>query len=98
MQNLFVQEKGIQPGCIKIDAEGAELGVLKGASQTITKYKPLILLSIHPEPIQSRGDSLPEIWDQLQQFGYRVFLDGKEMDRNSFCSATGLFDVHLVAR
>ena len=96
--DLFVKEKGIDVDCIKIDAEGAELGVLKGASETISKRKPFILLSIHPEPIQSRGDSTAEIWDLLQQFGYKVLLDGKEMDRNSFCKATDLFDVHLVSR
>lgn len=96
--DLFVKEKGIEVGCIKIDAEGAELGVLKGAAETIKKWKPLILLSIHPEPIQSRGDSLQEIWEMLQQFGYKVLLDGKEMDQKSFCNATNLFDVHLISR
>ena len=96
--DLFVKEKGIEVDCIKIDAEGAELGVLKGAAETITKRKPFILLSIHPEPIQSRGDSITEIWDLLQQFGYKVLLDGKEMDKNSFCNATDLFDVHLISR
>jgi FkbM family methyltransferase len=96
--DLFVKEKGIEVSCIKIDAEGAELGVLKGAAETITKWKPLILLSIHPEPIQSRGDSLKEIWDLLQQFGYKVLLDEKEMDQNSFCTTTDLFDVHLISR
>jgi FkbM family methyltransferase len=96
--DLFVKEKGIEVDCMKIDAEGAELGVLKGASETILKRKPLILLSIHPEPIQSRGDSLAEIWDLLQQYGYRVLLDEKEMERNDFCNATDLFDVHLISR
>lgn len=94
----FVKEKGLEIGCIKIDAEGAELGVLRGAENTIRRFKPFILLSIHPEPIQSRGDSLSEIWDLLQQYGYTVLLDGKQMDRDSFCNSTGLFDVHLIAR
>jgi hypothetical protein len=96
--DLFVKEKGIEVDCIKIDAEGAELGVLKGAAETISKRKPFILLSIHPEPILSRGDSITEIWDLLQQFGYKVLLDGKEMERNIFCNATDLFDVHLISR
>ena len=41
--DVFVKEKGIKVDCIKIDAEGAELGVLKGASETISKGRPIIL-------------------------------------------------------
>ena len=96
--DIFVKEAGISVDCIKIDAEGAELGVLKGAVETMSKKKPIILLSIHPEPIQSRGDSITEIWDLLQQFNYKVLYEGKEMDRNIFCNATELFDVHLISR
>lgn len=96
--DVFVKEKGIDVDCIKIDAEGAELGVLKGAAETISKRRPIILLSIHPEPIQSRGDSLTEIWNLLEHYQYKVLLDGKEMDSGSFCNATGLFDVHLIPR
>ena len=32
---------------IKIDVEGAELEVLKGASETIRRYKPYILVEVH---------------------------------------------------
>lgn len=96
--DLFVKEKDIEVDCIKIDAEGAELGVLKGAAETIAKRKPFILLSIHPEPILSRGDSLTGIWDLLEEFGYKVLLNGTEMEKSSFCNATALFDVHLISR
>jgi FkbM family methyltransferase len=96
--DLFVKERGLEVDFIKIDAEGAELGVLKGAAETIRKRRPLMILSVHPETIQNRGDSIAEIWELLQQFGYLVLLDGKEMEKNSFCNATDLFDVHLVSR
>lgn len=35
------------PGLIKIDVEGAEYDVLKGAAKTIEKSKPIILLATH---------------------------------------------------
>lgn len=35
------------PEVIKIDVEGAELEVLKGASQTLCRHRPLILLATH---------------------------------------------------
>lgn len=94
----FVGQKNLEIGCIKIDAEGAELGVLKGARKSILKDKPIILLSIHPEPIISRGDTLEEIWDILQEYGYRTLLDNKELTKSDFCTATDLFDAHLLPR
>lgn len=35
------------PTCIKIDVEGAEVAVLRGATNTIAKYQPLIFLATH---------------------------------------------------
>jgi FkbM family methyltransferase len=96
--DVFVKEKNIKVDCLKIDAEGAELGVLRGAADTINKQRPIILLSIHPEPIQSRGDSLTEIWDFLEENRYKVLLSGAELGKNNFCSAIDLFDVHLIPR
>jgi len=37
------------PDMITMDVEGSEFEVLKGAEQTIRKYKPRIYLSLHPE-------------------------------------------------
>ncbi len=94
----FAGSRNLAVDCMKIDAEGAELGVLKGADSTIKKFKPIILLSLHPEPIQSRGDSLKEIWDLIVNHGYTILLSdtGQKMDENSFCNTTELFDVHLI--
>jgi FkbM family methyltransferase len=36
-------------GLLKIDCEGHELEVIKGAKQTILKYKPIIVVEQHPE-------------------------------------------------
>lgn len=37
-----------EPDAITIDVEGAELAVLKGAQETLTRCKPLVWVSIHP--------------------------------------------------
>jgi len=36
-------------GLLKIDCEGHELEVIKGAEQTILKYKPIVIVEQHPE-------------------------------------------------
>lgn len=55
------------PSIIKIDVEGHELNVLKGAVNTIKKHKPMILIEIHdfekseiPEFLESLGYDKPE--------------------------------------
>lgn len=43
----FVKGKNIDIGLIKVDIEGFEQEFLKGAEQTIRKYKPTLLISIY---------------------------------------------------
>ncbi|HKZ67502.1 MAG TPA: FkbM family methyltransferase [Chitinophagaceae bacterium] len=81
---------------IKIDAEGAELSVLKGAEKTIDTFKPKILLALHPPSIISFGDSLPAIWDFAVSKGYKVYYKNEEITRDFFENEKGLFDVFLL--
>lgn len=37
------------PTCITIDVEGSELHVLRGATSTLTAFRPDVFVSIHPE-------------------------------------------------
>ena len=43
----FAKDNNLTVGIIKIDAEGAEQEVLKGAIETIKKDKPILLVSIY---------------------------------------------------
>lgn len=45
----IVQSLGKSPTVITMDVEGAEWEVLQGAEETIKTFKPVILLSLHPE-------------------------------------------------
>ena len=38
---------------MKIDVEGAEVGVLHGAKNLLTKVKPVIFLSLHGEELKT---------------------------------------------
>ena len=43
----FVFEKKLNIGLIKLDVEGFELNVLKGAEKTIKKFSPILLIAIY---------------------------------------------------
>lgn len=92
----FVAEKGISVDCLKIDVEGAELEVLKGARDTFLKFRPAARLGLHPIAIVQNGQSLDEIWDQLMVFQMRIEFDGTPVNREWFCDQTDLFDVTLI--
>ena len=68
---------GRTPDLIKIDVEGGEWDVLQGAEATLTKRRPLILLSVHP-------DRLPEsvteesILERLHGLGYKTRILGRD--------------------
>jgi FkbM family methyltransferase len=45
--DAFVAEKDLDVGLIKMDTEGSELEILKGAENTIKKHKPVLLVSLY---------------------------------------------------
>jgi FkbM family methyltransferase len=49
VQVVPLDSLGIEPGIIKVDAEGFDHKVLAGLTQTISNCRPYILAEIHPE-------------------------------------------------
>ena len=64
----FTAETNIIPTLLKIDVEGEELNVLKGAKKILEKHHPSILLSTHG--VQLRSDCL----SFLTEAGYTKFV------------------------
>jgi FkbM family methyltransferase len=81
---------------LKIDVEGAELDVLRGAGRTINRCRPVIQLGLHPLPIREAGGSLEEIWDLLNKYRMTVFYHDEVVDRDWFLSREDLFDVQIL--
>lgn len=46
----YVKEHDLDVGVIKLDIEGNELEAIKGAIETIKKYKPILLISVYHLP------------------------------------------------
>ena len=55
---------------IKIDVEGAELTVLKGAVDTIQEYRPLINIELREDNLAMAGTSPKEVISFLEGLGY----------------------------
>lgn len=58
---------------IKIDAEGSELAVLKGAVKLIGESRPVLLLEVNDVVLRQGGASGSLILSELRNLGYRVY-------------------------
>lgn len=68
----YVKEKKILPTFIKIDVEGMEFQVLKGAQKTL-EYKPKLFVEIHhPPDMPEMEDNKKRVLDFIQSFEYRM--------------------------
>ena len=62
---------GISPSVVKIDVEGHEAEVLRGAADLLRTRKPLLFLELHLDHLEKRGVSPREMVDLLRGHGYR---------------------------
>lgn len=71
--DLFVKERGLtKVDLIKIDVEGFEENVLRGALQTIRTYRPVIHIEIDDENLQAQSSSPQAIINLLNSGMYRL--------------------------
>ena len=57
---------------LKVDVEGHEIQVLKGATNTLKEYKPVILLEHHHDLVDK-----DELYDQIEKLDYKIiYLEG----------------------
>jgi len=71
LDNL-VERLGFEPGFIKIDAEGAEHIILRGAQETLRRWKPVVLCEVSDVLLSQGGVCARDIIHLLESHDYTV--------------------------
>ena len=66
----YCESTRLIPDLIKIDVEGAELLVIRGASTILSKHKPALILAVHPPLMPYGGEA--ELFRLLHHYQYVV--------------------------
>lgn len=85
----FEKYNDIPVKLIKIDTEGYELNVLRGAKQILSKYKPDLFLECNDSFMNRYNYTIKDLFDFLKNLGYSYFLitqSNTKLDPNNFHS------------
>jgi FkbM family methyltransferase len=70
----LVQDKGcLKPALVKIDVQGAEMLVLKGAADILKIARPALFIELHEEGLRRFGTSVSAILAHLSEQGYEAY-------------------------
>jgi FkbM family methyltransferase len=87
VQAITIDQMALQfgpPTHIKIDVEGHEAAVLRGARATMRQFSPLLFLELHNEMIVSAGDNPHDALTELADLHYDAFTpDGHAIDTSA---------------
>ncbi len=91
--DIFCEENGIKPNFVKIDVQGYELKVLRGAIKLLQRGNAKLYFEFWPRGINNAGDMPEEIFYLLEATGYKVFKvnnDGgfSPVSKNEFLKIT----------
>ncbi|MEE2751442.1 MAG: FkbM family methyltransferase [Myxococcota bacterium] len=79
--DAVVEERGLQPGLVKLDTEGFELQVIRGARKTLETHRPIVVFESNT-PLERRS-----IQQELAGLGFGVYpLDASLFESPRFLS------------
>jgi FkbM family methyltransferase len=87
VQAITIDQMALQfgpPTHIKVDVEGHEAAVLRGARGTLSRLSPILFLELHNEMVASAGDNPYDTVSELDELRYDTFtVDGYPIDASA---------------
>ncbi len=75
----FIEENNISRlDYLKIDTDGHELYVLRGAKETLLKFKPTIVFEVMNHELTAQGLTFGDLEDFLKPLGYKMVVSDSE--------------------
>jgi FkbM family methyltransferase len=90
--------KAVDVDTIKIDVEGAELGVLRGAVGVLEKCRPIVMFESGPTADDGLGYTKEEIFQFLNALNYSVIVPNRLAHEDNGLTAAGFVESHLYPR
>jgi hypothetical protein len=72
LDHFAEEQKLSRNGLIKIDVEGFEMEVLKGAAETLRRFRPKLFVEMDDRNLQEQGSGAKELIAFLKGAGYRI--------------------------
>jgi FkbM family methyltransferase len=98
--DVLVAEQGFQRvDFIKIDVDGYEAKVFRGARGTLERWRPDVLFEISPGMMAELGDRAGDVFALLDELGYRLLDEDRRpvVDRADLMDLTGDYSLNLFA-
>jgi FkbM family methyltransferase len=89
---------GVAPAIVKIDVEGAEAEVIRGAAALLREIRPILFLELHMDELERRGESAKALLAQLTSAGYRFAEPGGQPRSAAALTHSLRAIIRLVAR
>lgn len=83
---------------IKIDVEGAELGVIIGGKELINQNRPIIMFESAPSRENDQTHSKERMWQTLRDIEYCIVIPNRLPHNDAGISLDGFLESHLYPR
>jgi FkbM family methyltransferase len=83
---------------VKIDVEGAELGVLRGADRLISENRPTVMFESGPVSDDGLGYSKEELFAWLHERDYTILVPNRVAHDDAGLNIEGFLEGHLYPR
>jgi FkbM family methyltransferase len=83
---------------VKIDVEGAELGVLRGSTGLLARCRPTIMFESGPQSSDGLEYTKEALWEILSAEGYAVVVPNRVAHNDLGLSREGFIESHLYPR